>query len=159
VKSAQWGAGRIVTLVGAVVLIVSGSMKWLDGDPGVTGYNVPAKFLIDIEVQQEGMSIGALLVLLAIAGALGELVPRLRPVSLVAGTAVLVVVVTYVVQLGDFADFVNENDPFGRGDLGRGDLIGIGVWVGAAAGVAFVVGGLLSGRRDRGALPSEPDGS
>ena len=104
------------------------------------------------------MSIGALLVLLAIAGALGELVPRLRPVSLVAGTAVLVVVVTYVFQLGEFADFVNESDPLAFGELERSELIGFGVWVGAVAGAALVVGGLLSGQRDRGALPSEPDG-
>ncbi|MGQ0804950.1 MAG: hypothetical protein ACT4PI_13950 [Actinomycetota bacterium] len=157
--SEQWGAGRIVTLIGAVVLVVSGSMKWLDGDPGVTGYNVPAKFLVDVEVQQEGMSIGALLLLLAIAGAIGVLAPRLRPLTLVAGTAVLVVVITYVVQLGEFADFIRENDPFAEDDLGRGDLIGVGVWVGAVAGAALVVGGLLSGRRDRGALPSTPDGS
>jgi len=155
----QWEVGRIVTLVGGVVLIGSGSMKWLDGDPGITGYNVPAKFLVDVKVEQEGMSIGAVLVLFAIVAAVGALVERVRLLSLVAGVAVLVVVITYVVQLGEFADFVNENDPFSSGDLSRGDLIGFGVWIGAAAGAALVVGGLLSGRRDRAALPSTPDGS
>lgn len=148
---------RIVTLIGVVVLVASGPMKWLDGDPGVTGYNVPLKFLVDVEVQQEGMSIGALLVLLALVAAIGALVERVRPLSLIAGVAVLVVVVTYVVQLGEFADFIRENDPFAEDDLGRGDLIGFGVWVSAAAAAALVVGGLLSGRGDRGALPSTPD--
>ena len=90
--------------------------------------------------------------------AIGALVERVRPLSLVAGVAVLVVVVTYVVQLGEFADFIRENDPFAEDDLGRGDLIGFGVWVGAVAGAAVVVGGLLSGRRDRTALPSSSNG-
>jgi hypothetical protein len=145
-------------LVAAAVLVVSGSLRWLDGDPGVTGFNVPAKFLVDVEVAQEGLSIGALLVVLAIVGAVGALVPRVRLLSVIAGAAVLMVAAVYVVQCGDFADFVRENDPFADNDLGRGDLVGVGVWVGAAAGVVLLVGGVLSVRRDRGALPSHGDG-
>lgn len=146
-------------MTAAVVLLACGALKWLDGDPGVTGYNVPAKFLVDVEVAQEGLSIGALLLAAAIVGALGALAPRVWWLSVLAGAAVLVVVALYVFQLGEFADFVRENDPFGGDDLGRGDLIGVGVWVGAAAGAALLVGGVLSGRRNGNALPSGRNGS
>jgi hypothetical protein len=155
---AAWDGARIVTLVAAVVLVVSGAFKWLDGDPGVTGYNVPAKFLVDVEVAQEGLSIGALLLAVAIVGAIGGLVPRVWWLSVLVGAAVLVVVAVYVFQLGEFADLVRQNDPFAS-DIGRGDLIGVGVWVGTAAGVALLVGGLLMGRRDTGALPSGTNGA
>jgi len=118
-------------------VVISGAMKWLDGNPGITGYNVPARFLVDVEVVQEGASIGLLLVLLAVTGALGALVPRLGFLCWVAGAAVLVMV----------AEFVRV-DPFADDDLGRGDLVGVGVYVGAAAGIGLVVGGLLARNRE-----------
>ncbi|HUF82958.1 MAG TPA: hypothetical protein VMQ81_00035, partial [Acidimicrobiia bacterium] len=105
----------------------------------------------------EGVSIGALLLLVGIVGALGAFVPQLRLLMVVAGAAAIVVVVAFVYQLGEFADLVNE-DAFGTtGDVGRGDLIGFGVWVAALAGVALLVAGLLSGRAQTRALPSKPD--
>ena len=128
------------------MLVICGALKWIDGDPGITGYNVPAKFLVDVEVQQEGLSIGALLVVAAIAGAAGALVPRLRLLTIGAGVAALVVAALHWYQLGEFADLVNE-DAFGTGDVSRSDLIGFGVWVGAVAGLGLVVGGVLAGRR------------
>lgn len=140
--------GQVVALVSAVVVVISGAMKWLDGNPGITGYNVPAKFLVDVEVVQEGASIGLLLVLFAVTGALGALVPRLRWLCWIAGAAVLVVVALYVYQLGEFAEFVREADPFAGDDLGRGDLTGVGVYVGAAAAIGLVVGGLLGRNRE-----------
>ena len=72
---------------------------------------------------------------------------------IVAGAAALVVVVLHVYQLGEFADLVNE-DPFSGEDVGRSDLVGIGVWVAVAAAIGLVVGGVLSGRADRRAVPS-----
>lgn len=142
------GPGPVVALVSAVVVVVSGALKWLDGNPGVTGYNVPAKFLVDVEVAQEGASIGLVLAVLAVVGAIGALVPRLRWLCWVAGAAILVVVALYVYQLGDFAEFVREADPFVDDDLGRGDLIGVGVYVAAAAGIGLVVGGVLGRNRE-----------
>jgi membrane associated rhomboid family serine protease len=148
-----FGPGTIVGLVAAGVLAFCGSLKWIDGDPGITGYNVPAKFLVDVKVQQEGVSIGALLLLIAVVGAVGALVPSTRFLMIVAGAAALVVVVLHAYQLGEFADLVNE-DPFTGEDVGRSDLVGIGVWVAVAAAIGLVVGGVLSRRTDRRAVPS-----
>jgi len=139
--------GQVVALVSAVVVVISGAMKWLDGNPGITGYNVPAKFLVDIEVVQEGASIGFLLVVLAVVGAIGALVPRLGFLCWVAGAAVLVVAALFVYQLGEFADFVRD-DPFAGDDLGRGDLTGVGVYVAIAAGTGLVIGGMLGANRE-----------
>lgn len=140
--------GQVVALVSAVVVVISGAMKWLDGNPGVTGYNVPAKFLVDVEVAQEGASIGFVLVVLAVVGAIGALVPRLGFLCWVAGAAVLVVVAVYVYQLGEFAEFARDVDPFADDDLGRGDLVGVGVYAAIAAGIGLVIGGVLGTNRE-----------
>ncbi len=134
---------QIVSLVGVVLLVVSGTRKWLDGNPGITGFNVPAKFLVDVEVVQEGASIGALLVVIALVGAVGALVPQLRLLTVLAGLAALVAVGLFEYQLGDFADLARQ-DPFAGDDLGRTDLTGIGVYVAGAGGLALVAGALLT---------------
>ena len=133
---------QLVGLAAAIGLAVAGMLKWLDGDPGITGYNVPVKFLTDVEVVQEGVSIGAVLLLVAVVGAVGVFAPQLRFLTVLAGAAAVFVVVLFEYRLGDFADLV-RNDPFASDDLSRSNLTGFGVWVAGIAGLVLAAGGLL----------------
>jgi hypothetical protein len=145
---ARPAAGPWVAVVGCALLVISGIMDWLDGDPGVSGYDVPAKFLVDVKVTDEGLSIGFVLAVLAAVGVFGALAPAFHALTVAAGIGALVVVVMFVYQLGEFADLANQ-DPLVGGSYDRFDLVGFGTWVAAIGGITTVVGSALARPRQR----------
>ena len=133
--------GQLVALAGAVLIIVSAWLDWIRpsrpfGPPmGLSGYDVPAQFLVrnrGLFLSRTGPSLGVLVFLLGAACLVAALVGPVRLLALPGGAGVLVVAIWYAIRLRSY----------GSGSLR--DLLGVGTVVALIGGVTAIVGGILS---------------
>jgi len=137
----------VITLVGAVIVVVSIFLNWIDfsaaGD-ALTGKaaDVPVEFLVDKDTGSEDPSIIVLLVPAAVLLLVGAIIAKARVAAILGGILAIVVPVLYAIQ-------VQRGLDEGSGvlqDLGLTDFIGIGVYVGLVGGIVGLVGSLLPRR-------------
>lgn len=132
------GPGTILALLGAVALVVSAFLNWLeiDGIPSSPGTDVPFDFLFDKGTNSSDPSFLLWLGIAAALLAVGALVPRVRVLAIVGGVLGVLVAVVYCIQLNALLD--------DRGiDVDLLDAIGIGVYVALVAGAVGLIGSLL----------------
>jgi hypothetical protein len=134
------GPGTILALVGAVALIISAFLDWVDFAPAgrdVTskGTDVPFDFLWDKTTSGDP----SFLLWLGIAAALlavGALLVQFRVLGILGGVLAIVVVIVYCIQ---FDGLLSDNNV----DEGVFDTLGIGVYIALAGGIAGLVGSLM----------------
>ena len=138
----SFGPGQIIAIVGSVAIAISSWLDWIKSVGGAdaeSSHEGPAKFLIDYNSQPEGLSIGTLLVIVAIVGIVGALVAQARILSLIAGGAAVVIGVLFMYQIKSLVDDFGD-----AADVSFGDLVGIGAYIAILGGAAALVGGILS---------------
>lgn len=136
------GPGLIVALIGAVIVVVSIFLNWVDiSDAGrsLSGSadTVPVQFLVDKGTSSEDPSIIVLLAPAAALLAVGAFL-RTRIVGILGGVLAIIVPVLYAIQVQRGLDEGN-----GALDIGLTDFIGIGVYVALVGGIVGLVGALL----------------
>jgi hypothetical protein len=111
-------------LVGAAAVVVGALIDWTRG--GVANgnaFDIPLKFLWDINNPGNGFKIGVALVILAAAGAVLSIFPLTGTLTRIAALACLVICVLYGIEFGRLLD--DRGQSFG--DLF--DYLGVGVYV------------------------------
>jgi hypothetical protein len=139
------GPGQILALVGSAAVLISSWLTWVKsvgGSDADSAHEGPAKFLIDYNSQPEGLSIGTLLIILAIVGVVGALVAQARILTLIAGAGAIIVAVLFMYQIKSILDDADS-------DLAPsfGDVVGIGAYIALIGGVLALIGGVVSLRR------------
>ena len=144
------GVGPIVALAGGILLAVSSWLAWLNSFelPGAvgrsepfSGYDTPARFLVDNDADLGGPSIGVLVLVVGTVALVGAIVRGAEPLALLAGVLGAVVGGLYVFQLSKRVDVIN--DELGL-DASLTDLLGVGAYVAFLGGIAAIVGAVLA---------------
>jgi hypothetical protein len=138
-------------LIGLLVAI-SGFLEWAGRNfpESRSGFEIPAKFIIDSEVNLEGagLSIGVPVVILGLLALVGALVPRVKLLLWVGAAAAVVIALLFAFQLNDFTDRVNKLP--GGGGFGLRNTVGVGAVLAGLGGLAALAGaalGLFAARR------------
>jgi hypothetical protein len=139
------GAGQIVALVGAALVLVSSWLNWADiegGDFTASAYKFPAAFLKDnmIDVPGAGVNLGIVILLVVVACVVGALVARVRWLAVVGGVLAFLVGVVFLYQVKLLGDEV---------DLGIFDLAGYAPILTIFGGLAVIAGGVLALAQER----------
>jgi len=126
--------GLVVVLLGAIALIGSVFLNWVDFDGETSkGTDVPVQFLVDNETDSDSPSIIVALAAAAALAAIGALVRPARVLALIGGALGVAVAVLYGIQ-------VDSGLPEG---IGVFDFISIGTYVALAGGIVVLVGSLV----------------
>jgi len=135
----------LVGVLGAALTVVSGWLTWLTGSqvPHQTGYQVPAKFLLDRHATTAGVSLGVVVLAVGILGMVAAILAGGRVPAIVLGVVSIVVAGLFVYQLRLAIHDLNRTSHLA---LQVRDVIGVGPFAAAAGGVIAVVGALLPGR-------------
>jgi hypothetical protein len=144
----------ILVIAGPVLVAISSFLEWVGrnykdletgGTLGFSGFEVPAKFVIDSKANVDGSGLPiAVLVLLAAAIALiGVLapVPASRIWIIVGGGLATLIPLAFLVQLNDFMERVNE--VFGDQGFGARNTVGFGAVLCGFGGVVTLLGTAL----------------
>lgn len=132
---------QLVALAGGALIVVSAWLDWIRPSrpfgpaTGFSAYDVPAQFLFlnrGLFESRRGPSLGLLIFFIGVVCLVAALVRPARFLALPAGIGSITLAVWYAVRL--------RND---TGSTFR-DLLGAGVIVAAAGGVAAIVGGILA---------------
>lgn len=141
-STTSFGPGQIIALVGAAAIAISSWLDWVKsvgGSDSESAHQGPAKFLIDYNSQPEGLSIGTLLIIVAIAGVVGAVVAQARILTLVAGGAAIIIGVLFMYQIKSIVDDFGD-----ASGVSFGDIAGIGGYMTILGGVVALVGGIVS---------------
>jgi hypothetical protein len=141
-STSRFGAGSIVALVGAAIVLLSSFLDWFDFAVGESSFKVTVKSLwsVDDYGADDGLSIGILLLALVVLIVVGALVKPARILALIGAVLVLVTAVLYMVTS---ARATNEaNDILGT-DLSVADVAGFGAFLVFIGAIISVVGGFL----------------
>jgi hypothetical protein len=136
----SFGVSQILALVGSAVIAISSWLDWvkeIDGAPGESAHEGPAKFLIDYTSEPGGLSIGTLLIIVGVVGIVGAFLAQARILTLIAGIGGVVVSVLFMYQVKSIIDDFDF-------DAGFGDIVGIGAYLALIGGVVALVGGIMS---------------
>jgi hypothetical protein len=140
--------GRVLIIVGGVLAALSSWLNWgADVEipernfsaPARTAYTIPAKFVIDndVEVPGGGISLGIVVLVLGILVIVAALVPGWKVAGLLLGLAVGVVALLYAYQVRQVIHDANLGKSFR-------DLISIGPYVAGIGGALAVIGGVIA---------------
>jgi hypothetical protein len=115
------GAGQIVALVGAAVVVLSTLLNWVDSEGDTaSAHNVPAAFLWDkTNGGDGGLGVGWLLIILMAIVVVGVFVANVRWLAIVGGALGVIVVLLFFFQINSFLD--EARDDFGV-DIGFFDF-------------------------------------
>ncbi|MDQ6852615.1 MAG: tetraspanin family protein [Actinomycetota bacterium] len=96
-----FGPAALIGLLGAALTAVSGWLTWLTGSqiPHQSGYDTPAKFLLDRHATAGGVALGVVMLLIGVLGAIGAILPHGRVPAIVLGVVSVVVAGLFVYQL------------------------------------------------------------
>jgi hypothetical protein len=138
-----------VCVIGAVLVVVSIFLNWLDVSTGgqsftANGREVPLDFLWDKNTGSEDPSLIVALIPAALLIGIGAL-NKLRWLALIGGILAIVVAVLYGYQVDQ-----GLSDLPPSADIGFFDFIGIAPWFALVGGILGVVGGVIP-RRSSGA--------
>jgi hypothetical protein len=125
------GIGLVVVVIGALMLIGSSFMAWLENEAGenLKGTEIGAEFLVDNTDEGEDPSLVVPLAIAAVVAGVGGLL-RKRLIAIVGGVLGVVIVGLFYYQVDDLGV-----DVF--------DVIAAGFWVALAGSIAAIVGSLL----------------
>jgi hypothetical protein len=140
------GLGPILAALGGLAFVLSSWLNWLgsfEGSDAASAYDAPARFLVDVDSDLGGPSLGLLVLVVGIVVIVGAVVRGLGLLSLIGGVAALVIVVVFTFQLNRLVDDVNDAGI----DVSLSDFLDFGEYVAAAGAVLAIVGGALSLRR------------
>jgi hypothetical protein len=141
--------GRALIVIGGVLAAVSSWLNWgakvnLRPDinfraPARTAYTIPAKFVIDseVEVPGAGLSLGIVILVLGLLVVAAAFVPGWKVAGLLLGAAVVVTAFLYVYQVRSAIHDAN----FGKSVR---DFISIGPYLAVIGGLLAVVGGIVA---------------
>jgi hypothetical protein len=131
-SSSPLAIGLIVVVIGALMLIGSAFLDWLENDAGETlkGTDIQAEFLIDNESTTEDPSLVVPLAVVAAIVGVGAVLRR-KVIALVGGVLGLVVVGLFYYQLEDLQG------------VDALDVLAFGFWIAVAGVVVAIVGSLL----------------
>jgi hypothetical protein len=122
---------RVLPLLGAVAMIVSTALPWLEGFASANAFDVPLSFLFAPESAGEsGLSLGIVLLAVGGVGAAGSFPFLPDAVRKVVGTAASLSTLGFAGQLYRLA-----SDAGAAGDVVQ--LLGIGAYLGLAGGVVL----------------------
>jgi hypothetical protein len=149
-----FGPGALIGLLGAALTVVSGWLTWLTGSqaPHQSGYDTPAKFLLDSQATAGGVTLGVIMLVIGVLGAIAAILAHGRIPAIVLGVASVVVAALFVYQL---RLAIHELNRAAHLALQVRDVIGIGPFAAAAGGVVAVIGALLPGRHRQTTGPSD----
>ncbi|HEX6310081.1 MAG TPA: hypothetical protein VF152_00475 [Acidimicrobiia bacterium] len=141
------GVGPILAAIGGLAFGISSWLAWLgsvEGSETASAYDAPAKFLIDVDAQLGGLSLGILVVIVAVLILVGAVVRGLGVVALAGGVIAMLIVILFTFQLNRLIDDLNES--FDQ-NFSLTDFLDLGEYVAAVGAVLAIVGGILSLRR------------
>jgi hypothetical protein len=132
------GTTTLPSIIGAVLVLVAAFLAWVDvggGADTLNAFDVPLSFLWDKEaLADDGIALGAVLLVLAAASFLLRHFRGLEQISRVPGALVVVAVGLYLLQMNSLVSDIG-------GDLSLFDVIGIGVWPALIGGGLLIWGG------------------
>jgi hypothetical protein len=140
--------GRVLIVVGGVLAALSSWLNWGAENralraPTRTAYTIPAKFVIDnnVEVPGGGVSLGIVVLVLGLLVVALSFAPWWKIAGLVLGLAVGVVAVLYAYQVRKLIHDAPPTSPI----AGRSfrDLISIGPYIAGIGGALAVIGGVI----------------
>ena len=142
------GPGALIGLLGAALVVLSGWLAWLSGPrtPRQSGYDIPARFLLDSHASAGGVNLGVVILVTGVLAAIGSVLAAGRFPALALGIVAIVVAGLFAYQLHLSVDDLNRTTHLG---LQVRDVIGAGPLAAAAGGVMVVIGALLPGRKSR----------
>jgi hypothetical protein len=142
-----FGPGALIGLLGAALTAGSGWLTWLTGSqaPHQSGYDTPAKFLVDSHATAGGVTLGIVTLLIGVLGVIGAILAHGRAPAIVLGVVSVVVAGLFVYQLRLAVHELNRASYLA---LQVRDVIGIGPFAAAAGGVVAVIGALFPGRHE-----------
>jgi membrane-bound ClpP family serine protease len=111
--------------------------------PHQSGYDTPAKFLLDSHATAGGVTLGVIMLVIGVLGVIAAILAHGRVPAIVLGVASVVVAGLIVYQLRLAVHELNRTTQLA---LQVRDVIGIGPFAAAAGGVIAVIGALLPGR-------------
>jgi hypothetical protein len=141
--------GRVLIVVGGVLAALSSWLNWGAENrelraPTRTAYTIPAKFVIDnnVEVPGGGISLGIVVLVLGILVVVAAFVPGWKVAGLLLGLAVGVVAVLYAYQVRKIIHDAPPTSPI-AGKSFR-DLISIGPYIAGIGGALAVIGAVIA---------------
>ena len=143
--------GRVLIVVGGVLAALSSWLNWgaeieLPNfrEPSRSAYTIPAKFVIDnnVEVPGGGVSLGIVVVVLGLLVVLAAFVPGWKVAGLLLGLAVGIVAVLYAYQVREVIHGQAPNSPL-AGKSFR-DLMSIGPYIAGIGGALAVIGAVIA---------------
>ena len=141
--------GRVLLVVGGVLAALSSWLNWGAENrplraPSRTAYTIPAKFVIDnnVEVPGGGISLGIVVLVLGILVVVAAFVPGWKIAGLLLGLAVGVVAVLYAYQVRKIIHDAPPTSPV-AGKSFR-DLISIGPYIAGIGGALAVIGAVIA---------------
>jgi Ca2+/Na+ antiporter len=147
-----FGPGALVGALGAALTAVSGWLTWLTGSqaPHQSGYDTPAKFLLDSHTTAGGVTLGVVMLIIGVLGMIAAILAHGRVPAIALGVVSVVVAGLFVYQLRLAVHELNRTTQLA---LQVRDVIGIGPFAAAAGGVVAVIGALLPLRHGKTAAP------
>lgn len=140
--------GRVVIVIGGALVALSSWLNWganVDMPernfhaPARSAYLIPAKFVLDndVEIPGPGLSLGIVVLLLGLLVIVAAFTPGWRIIGLALGVAAAVTAVLYVYQVRKAIHDAN---------LGKSvrDLISIGPYLAGLGGLVAAVGGVIA---------------
>ena len=141
--------GRVLIVVGGALAALSSWLNWgaenrALGAPTRTAYTIPAKFVIDnnVDVPGGGISLGIVVLVLGILVVVAAFVPGWKVAGLLLGLAVGVVAVLYAYQVRKIIHDAAPTSPI-AGKSFR-DLISIGPYIAGIGGALAVIGSVIA---------------
>jgi len=151
-----WGSIALaLVIVGPVLVGISSFLEWAGRNfpTSFSGFDVPAKFVIDSEsnLDGSGLKIGVVVLVIAVIGLVGVFAPVAWSNILVwvSGAAATLLPLLFLYQLNDFMD--RFNTAFPPGGFGARNTVGVGAALCGVGGVVTLAGaalGIFAARRD-----------
>jgi phosphoglycerol transferase MdoB-like AlkP superfamily enzyme len=138
--------GRVAAVAGSLLVIIGSFLEWAGRNfpESFSGFEVPAKFVIDSKANLDGggLPIGVVVLIVGLLGVVGGALPRFRLVAIAAGVVAAVIAILFAVQLNDFMSRANRI--VAPGGFGVRNTVGAGAVLTGAGGVLAVLGGVLT---------------
>ena len=142
----------ILVIAGPLIVVLSSFLEWAGRNYkpagkglSYSGFEVPAKFLIDSKANLggEGLPLGVLVLIVAAVSLVGVFAPvqGSRVWIVVGGALAVAIPLLYLVQLNDFMQRVNEVFP--PGGFGARNTVGFGAVLCGFGGTVTLLGAAL----------------
>ena len=147
-----FGPGALIGLLGAALTALSGWLTWLTGSqpPRQSGYDTPAKFLLDSHATAGGVTLGVIMLVVGVLVVIAAILAHGRVPAIALGVVSVAAAGLFVYQLRLAVHELNRTTQLA---LQVRDVIGIGPFAAAVGGVVAVVGALLPGRHRETTAP------